>query len=164
MVWARQSVTFPNIAANGVWLDLLELFRATLGLTANLPGTTVQRIRGDLQFIHGGPPAIGATGVTLGIKVDNLATNASAESVVNLPNDDWMLFQHVPLTMPGATGGGPFDLGSPLALYGAHFDVRSKRRIDEVEETLWLSMVPGDTRANVATDAHGWISILLALP
>lgn len=162
MVWARQSINEASIGATGAYVDLLELFRGTMGITANLPGITIMRVRGDLQFQHGGNPLITTTGMVVGVKKDQIGADPvpAQGSPIDFPHDDWMFHQFVPVAN-GTTQAGS---AAPLLQYSLSLDVKSKRRLDEPQESLWLCLDITDTRTDGFGVAFGWISTLIALP
>ena len=149
----------PGASPLATWsVDLLSQWRVQMGLASNLPGTTVVRIRGALQFNLTSAP--GATsGVLLGIRKDSINDLGIGVGEVpsTAPHQDWMMFDWAPLTM-GWAGGS--IAGTDMFSYA--LDVKSKRRLDEPQETLGLWAEA--TRDADMFSAHGWVSVLLALP
>ena len=84
--------------------DLLGDFRTMMGINANLPGTTVVRVRGALQFNLTAAP--GATsGVLLGARVSSIEGLGPASPLPSSsPSEDWMMFDWAPLSMGWAGG------------------------------------------------------------
>lgn len=135
--------------------DLLADFRTLMGIDANLPGLTVKRIRGALQFNLTADP--GATsGVLLGVHKGNVSGVAGLPSTD--PSDDWMMFDWAPLTMGWAGGSADIPGGS----FSYAMDVKSQRRLDEPQETIWLQVET--TRTADTMSMYGWVSVLVALP
>lgn len=163
LIWARQSVTEGPFEGSTRFVDLLSLFRGTMGITANLPGVTVKRIRGTLQaaFVID-PEPINTTGLLLGVTKGNLATPGVAEGPQDLANDDWALFDFMSFASGSVGRTGPAFASSHLV--STTIDVKSQRRLDEPSETLWLALQPTDTRTGAAVNVFGWVSVLLALP
>jgi hypothetical protein len=137
--------------------DLLADWRQQMGLTANLPGLTVVRIRGALQFnLTAGPGA--TSGVLLGARKTAIQGLGPASPLPSTsPLEDWMLFDWAPLTM-GWAGGSISGTDS----FSYALDIKSKRRLDEPQETigLWAET----TRDADTMSLYGWISVLIALP
>ena len=137
--------------------DLLGDFRTMMGINANLPGTTVVRVRGALQFNLTAAP--GATsGVLLGARVSSIEGLGPASPLPSSsPSEDWMMFDWAPLSM-GWAGGS--IVGTDTFSYA--LDIKSKRRLDEAQETigLWAEA----TRDADTFSLYGWVSVLVALP
>lgn len=158
MTWVRSDLAAPAgtfSQAN----DLLADWRATMGLTANLPGLTVVRVRGALQWVdNGGPNA--SSGHLIGVKVGDMSN--PPDPVTGFPSvarhEDWMAFDWQPFAMPWA--GGSSDATVDISAYA--LDVKSKRRLDEPQQTLYLAWEA--TRDATTSEFYGWVSVLLALP
>ena len=128
----RTDVAVPGaspVATAG--FDLLGDFRTMMGINANLPGTTVVRVRGALQFNLTAAP--GATsGVLLGARVSSIEGLGPASPLPSSsPSEDWMMFDWAPLSM-GWAGGS--IVGTDTFSYA--LDIKSKRRLDEAQETI----------------------------
>ena len=94
----RTDVAVPGaspVATAG--FDLLGDFRTMMGINANLPGTTVVRVRGALQFnLTAGPGA--TSGVLLGARVSSIEGLGPASPLPSSsPSEDWMMFDWAPL-------------------------------------------------------------------
>ena len=154
----RTDVAVPGaspVATAG--FDLLGDFRTMMGINANLPGTTVVRVRGALQFNLTAAPGATSGGSTRCSRQFHRGSRAGKPAAVQLPSEDWMMFDWAPLTM-GWAGGS--IAGTDMFSYA--LDVKSKRRLDEPQETLGLWAEA--TRDADTFSAHGWVSVLLALP
>ena len=104
-MWMRTDVAVPGaspVATAG--FDLLGDFRTMMGINANLPGTTVVRVRGALQFNLTAAP--GATsGVLLGARVSSIEGLGPASPLPSSsPSEDWMMSDWAPLSMGWAGG------------------------------------------------------------
>ena len=114
-------------------------------------GTTVTRVRG-----FGNAHVTGATdppsdlGILWGLIVDSRRhTAAEVPSPETEEHADWMQWRWQPLN------------NTPV--WDWEVDVKSQRKMEELEETLWLTWSP--TGAGLGIDGVTWIlSILLKLP
>lgn len=148
-IWAREVITGNIVPAeDSTFANLLSDFQAEYG--ANLIGATVMRIRGRLEFF----PASTATAVSAAaIKVESESVAFQAAVLdahgpfMNL-HDDWMAYE--PLIFRG-TGAVTWDV-----------DVKSNRKLEELGETLVLSV--SNPIVGVTITYRGILSIGLKLP
>jgi len=145
--WARQQQGSAGVAAGAtLTVDLLSTFQTALG--AQLIGATVQRTVIRFAATSVGTNVI--TNSTCGlIKEDVLYLG----NPVQQPNADWLWYAGLDSYEPGAAAG--------TAAYQGNWDIRSKRRLDALDETVLL----------VVRNASGFVlnvsftaSVLLALP
>lgn len=149
-----------------VGIDLLSNFKGSEGIAANLPGCTVQAVRYSLCLNFSSASAAGAldhicyAGILAG--PDTLDTADMIPGThIHLPWMDWVAqglnsgaSVNVPLTpYVGASGGaetGPFRMA------------RSKRRLHNINDTVWLVI---SATAPAGTWAYDYsTSVVLALP
>ena len=153
----RTDVAVPGaspVATAG--FDLLGDFRTMMGINANLPGTTVVRVRGRAVQPDGRTRC--DVRVLLGARVSSIEGLGPASPLPSSsPSEDWMMFDWAPLSM-GWAGGS--IAGTDTFSYA--LDIKSKRRLDEAQETigLWAEA----TRDADTFSLYGWVSVLVALP
>lgn len=163
LVWARRtrSVALPA-ASTGDLDDVLIPFRAMMGITANLPGTTVSRCRLD---IFAATMGAGTFPFQIGLRTVNLrdVTEAGTDPAYALNispgveiGADWMYWRSF---FPNH-GSDPTTGVPNAATY--EVDVKSMRRLDEPQETLGLFISKPLSTAGVTINTS--ISVLLALP
>jgi hypothetical protein len=125
--------------------DMLTDFEAA---GATHLGCTIMRIHMQLSFSPGAVGDHGEIGIAVGRKGDTISTLSVA---VN-PEMDWMLYRWV---WP-ASSGGTVDAVNPFEI-----DLRAKRKLDELDQTLWFTWIP---IATTSASMSGFARILLALP
>jgi len=156
LVWARAIDSFAS-ASNGA-ADLLLDFKTLYGVTG-LPGYTVMRVRGKIQVAYGSGAISDISGVTCGMYVapsDTVVANVARP--VTTPNADWMYWEWLPIAQIQAQD--PADTEKVTAYM---IDNKSKRKIDELQDTLWFSYNVSVSAITVATLSYQF-SVLLALP
>lgn len=130
LVWIHGLDTDLTTTTDGA-IDILADFRTVMGITANLPGVTIARIRGAVQYVY--DPAVAATslsGTFVGIVVNEIGL-ASPRPLTN-PNADWMYREWLPDAQPGQV----IDPAAGAAMSSWLFDVKSMRKLQEVNQTL----------------------------
>ena len=156
-IWATADVN-ATVTANAAWIniDLLANYKSMLG--SSIAGVTV--LRTILSMWATGTVANG-DGVRVGLIVDDLdqvtASQTTVATVVN-PHDDpytaWMMIEqrnaHPHYSFEGAVDGW-------------HYDIRSKRRIHDIGQTLIWSVYNQDVAAPSFPFAI-YARTLLALP
>lgn len=167
LIWVRASQT--GLAVPGTTpgpntpqvLDALSEFRTTMGLTANLPGCTIMRIRGIVIALPG-DTTVPST-MRLGAKIDNQAEGTGGaepgEGPVTSNLDDWFMYE--PFAYQGAAGDTRANFAGQVPALTRMIDVRAKRRLDEVQRTLLIVAQAGHAPTWTLT-FH--FSILVALP
>lgn len=179
LIWTRMapamtSLTPVSAVAGGQVesQDLLQTFRTQAGITRGPVGVTVMRVR--LKFgwvwegLNGTPDLVLGNPIFFGVRrtsfVD-LAAREIAEVVSRGPqtetHDDWMawgmLFPKViyrDAAGTGITGSSGWE----------EVDVRSMRKLDELDDTLELCVQATNTSGLVALPMVVASSVLLALP
>jgi len=155
-VWARRRVVSDPPAAAGTALDLLADFKTDAGIAGNLPGITVGGVLLDLVFTQTNARATSDDGTMVGIIVAQEPTAAEVPRPDTERHADWMWYQWVPA--PGAAAGASFSTFSSI---GGPIRIRSRRKMQEVGERLWLVLQPvGLTTVDVTVSA----STLLLMP
>lgn len=167
LVWARTATSANALtaAAEGDVFDLLQQFRATMGLAAGVggpPGLTVVRCR--LSFFAASLTA-GAIPLFAGVRPISTTDFAEAlaggtEGLEVMPgrdqHADWMFW-----TAMYPNQGADATTGVPNALT-YEYDVRSQRKLDEVGYTLGL-FLGKETSTNGVT-VNWSASVLVMLP
>lgn len=153
LVWARSQTTGNQAIAQGAILtsNLLSQFEVAYG--AGLIGCTIMRVRGTFAVQNTTANFSCCNQLGLQVGPDDL-TSAQLDPVVRF-SDDWMYWD-AQLTNNNATG--EFSLVNNYKI-----DVRAKRRLDELGDTLWF------TTKNFNPAASGQVaqwafSILIAMP
>lgn len=139
-VWARRYVTMAPPAGTGTAVDLLADWKAAWGIQANQPGITVGGIMLDIGQVQTNARASSTDGAFVGIGVFDESNPAE----VDRPNDpltgmhsNWMWYQWLPV--PGGTAGSTVSTFSAQA---GPIRIRSKRKMQEINERLWLVVQP----------------------
>jgi len=154
-VWARTSHIMTNMATGVVNVeDLLSDFRADMGITKNLPGTTIGAIKGRLTWCPDSIPVAGSPDSLLwGIRV-----GADVDDALDLDpaflHQDWMLYDRVAWTNNG-------NVGMPQHIGEVELNGRAMRKLDEIGQTLWLSAI---FSGSGTLDLFVSTSVLLILP
>src|SRR5260370_14894124 len=115
---------------------------------ASLLGITIMRMHAQLSYA---PASVGAVS-TLGIVVGTSADVGNQLDPVNLPDLDWMLNRRL---LPGSNGA------TVNAVNVFEIDLRAKRKMQELNQRLYLSWKPADTGTS---SLAGQVRILVALP
>lgn len=153
MVWARHlnTGTTITVGATGTQLNLLSSFETEYG--ANLIGATAIRIRG---VMFGTPTVAGSGSLIAGVRVSNDADATAGNGPQSSPYADWMLYESFIFD-----DGGLLDLTGDSQVVSRVVDIRSMRKLEEINEqlTLWLEAAgTGNWRFTSS------LSILLKLP
>lgn len=155
-VWAHLLNDFGAAAPTGS-IDILTDFRTIMGITANLPGCTVVRIRGSVQMEFAAAGSFDHTsGFAHGIYVDTVTSVAALP--LGLPNEDWMFWEWSPVSR-GYDAIGPTNTDRILSV---PIDARAMRKVEEVQQTLfyvWEVTGPVDT-----AEVNTILSIGIKLP
>ena len=140
------------MGTSGDGVDLLTTFRSAAEYGAQPIGVTVTRVRGRVSLRE---TTATATNDHFGVGLLIEDRNSLASEIPHPYSDehaDWMMW--MPLTAYGQDG-----ITGSWASY--EFDVKSQRRMDEVGQTLWLSM---DAAVTSTFSAVISLSVLLKLP
>jgi len=146
LVWCTRKVTISSaVATPNTVIDLLSDFRVAGGSTL---GATVMRQHIGLLCTW---PAQG-NGFNLGLSIIRLSDVGGSRPMPSLdPEIDWMLSVQRTTTFAIATEvAHQFD-----------FDVRSKRKVEELDQTLALSF---EAAVSATMTSLLWTRVLLALP
>lgn len=140
--WARTTESSGALAPTAA-LDLLADYRTAIGLTANLPGTTVVRIRADIQVQYEPTTEFDFTsGIIHGIYVDTLGSTAAIPAA--FPGEDWLWWEFWPVSRGfDAVGATNTD-----RIFSTQIDTKSSRKLEEIQQTLfyvWSVLGPVDT-------------------
>lgn len=135
--------------------DLLAAYRARVGITAGPVGTIV-RTRGTIQSLSSACAATGVVedqGYYAGIlKESRTIAAANVPTPFSVPYADWMYREFIPLISPGTTyqrvlAANTFMLSHPI-------DVKAKRKLEDVDETLWFCLEATDSSAALMIFTH----------
>jgi len=156
LVWATAVGTHTGVAAAGKFNDDLLANLEVAG--SSVLGATIMRTHLSIAItdVTTGAPAMG---VYVGLIV------STAPTVTNLDpstafGDDWMLLTSFG---PGTSNGNValFGASNVTIYYGSRFDVRSKRKIEELGEKYFLCVQnSGANSVNIGT----FTRTLIALP
>jgi hypothetical protein len=144
-VWARAEAATAAVAPGGFQVtSALAVFETVLG--ASLIGATITRVRGVICMI----PTITASTTALrgrmGMRVDpKLGTSTVTDGVYGSEHGDWMAW------WPLQCGAGAVNTIQTGQTSCREVDVRSMRRLDELDETLdlWFG-APAGNATNVS--------------
>jgi len=141
LTWADAEFEFTYSTAAGVEaLDLLAAYRTAGGLMQGLTVTrTLLSVRSACDGPVGGLDAVRIGLLVTGTKAE-LGASPTAYSPLQDPYEDWMwnaAYSTVaaPNSVINLTAGT-----SPVTATSVFWDVKSKRRLDELGETLWLNV------------------------
>lgn len=155
-VWHREIGAFTTTSSGpGTWgYDLLAGFRALPGATHL--GSTVMRVRGYIvpELVDPLP----SEDLVAGLRVDtwDQSVTTSVVSPYQGVDEDWMAW--FPYLSPS---GAPDDVTGNIYASPYAVDVKSSRKLEELNETLWLfGSTPGGTSATY----HFNLSVGLKLP
>jgi len=158
LVWVRGAVADVATASSG-HIDLFSAFRTTAGITINLPGITIAGIRIRITIrVDDSATVDAAAGILFGASVQTLGITPTTTPVTQ-KELDYMLYQWCPLAMSSSivTQGVP----SSGSLYSFDISTKSKRRMEEVGQTLWLDWGTTGSISIEAISAEWSIPILL---
>jgi len=115
-------------------VDLFANFKAAYGTNAIMPGCTVVRVRGQITFsIPAATAPTAKTGAIVGLLVGDKNAAPIENPFVN-QYMDYSLYQPVMAAAEDA-----FLPGSTGIIFGANIDAKAMRKINELDETLWLT-------------------------
>lgn len=152
MLWARTMSPAGGTAlaaAAILQVDLLADFETATG--ARVQGATIVAIRGQIQVFTGVAPAL--CQYAIGVNDRNVGAGTLGPAGGARYND-WMFYEASwagPGTQPFPTHQGP----GPL-------NIRSRRKLSEINETLWLAFE--SAAGSSAQTVMYQISALLAMP
>ena len=163
-IWAEFDAVI-NMTANSQWitLDLLQTYKAATGST--IAKATVLRTHWTLAVIGG---SAAGDRIWTGLRVYDLDDISGAVTTVpQIPNPKdnpyvnwaWMSRHSIDANGNIHPGGSP---GMPNTGLGIDVDLKSRRRLDNVQET-WGFVLHQDTVATVAKTYHLFARTLIAL-
>lgn len=156
LVWARTPISTTLTIAAGVTApfreDLLANLKTTLA--SGLLGVTVVRMRGLMTMKSGGQTSLIRQGVKVVDESDFVGASIIEDGPISSPYNDWMMIESYVT--------GDVDTNASEATCRV-FDVRSARKIDEVQQTLALYVQPTSGGAGTL-GVVGDFSVLLMLP
>lgn len=160
-IWARVFDS-TSITGDAVGTDLLSEFETAYG--AQLIGCTITRIRGYFFAWGSNTTAEAQDAFRMGIRVTSGFLELNPLDQDNSPwNDDWadwMAWEPY-VTVPALAGA---ELLGPDTLVARQIDVRSKRRLDELNQRL-VMLYGGNPAAPTITWGVGYdLSIGIQLP
>ena len=152
LVWSRSRNVFVGVGTSGDGVDLLTQFRSAAEYGAQPIGTTITRVRGRLILQETtATPTNDFFGLGLVVE-DRNATSAEVPKPFADDHVDWLAW------LPFARFGQDGITGLAVSW---EIDVRSQRKLDEVGQTLWLTM---DAAVTSTWSATVVLSVLLKLP
>lgn len=163
-VWVRgaENNVTPVSQPNSQTYDLLAVYRTTAGITLNIPEFTIWRIHIKIscQFGLTGPTAAANNAVLHSIFVEQ-ASAAFLPNPVSAPyNERYLMWDNYYVAEQEMQSGIP--VGAPgqdiLVSYRA-YDIRSHRRLDNLNDTLWIMLTPQGNVQNLTSSVT--YSILL---
>jgi len=147
--WATTSFALNAVVSNGLAAtDLLQNFVSDGGSREGLTILRTHIVGGFAAASVGGQARVGL--IVAGLNVSQ-AANGELDPRAN-PYEPWLLDNVVFPTTSGAT----VDASTPF-----RYDIRSKRKVQHVQETYWLSFSPTDSGT---TSLAGLVRCLVALP
>jgi len=149
LIWADSSGFVTPVGNNpGTNFDILANFRGNSGVTQ---GCTI--IRTHLTLNTRIAAAAYTDAVDVALAVDTLQATSVTLNTTHA-YADWMIFKRL-----YAGAGGIVEGGTTQAFY--EIDLKAKRKLDEVGQTLWLCLLQNSVNAwSVAWHSR----VLLALP
>ena len=134
-VWARQTgvLTLPvGTPGPTVQEDLLANFNTALG--SSEPGMTVARVVGNFTATFQSGETANAGGLAfIGLIQDE--SNRALNGPDSFPYQDWFYYNMTYIQVPPA----PADASEGAGFHRWDVDLRAKRRLDEISESLWIS-------------------------
>jgi len=132
--WARTVENLPantNITSTGVPFDLLDEFKTDAGLNMGVLGATVTRIHFSGRWEVTTAPGTASGQLTIGIIKTSGLGGAEVPRPIDDQHADWLWW---------STYFCDSAVGSSITLDGVDraLDVKSKRRLDELEDQLWM--------------------------
>ena len=120
--------------------DLLETFRTTAGISLNLPDFTIWRLRFKIGIrIELTSGFTSNSGVHTAFFVDNREISPTINALVRPYSQQYMMWDAVLVAEQFQENIPPVG-GTPFAM-SKEYDIKTHRKLTNVEETLWFSMV-----------------------
>ena len=161
-IWVRGAVSQvtgvsqPNFISH----DLLAGYRSSAGITLNIPEFTVWRIHIKISIQFGlSPVAATANDGCLVASFVEQTDVATIKDPLAFPyNERYLIWEQLFAAEQRLMGTPSTTQPDALVLYKV-FDVRSRRRLDNLNDTLWLTVTPNGNANSVTDDVK--FSILL---
>lgn len=154
MQWVRElqnSVTFPNPQN----IDLLNLFRLQFNVAANFPDIVIERVHLTVSARYTITTPGANTGICVAMWTDSLQ-QVQLNAVADPYAQHYMIFDTIYQTEQQMQAGA---VGATGDVAFRRYDVKSKRKLRSIQETLWLQLIP--VGAIVATDWAYTMSMLV---
>jgi hypothetical protein len=164
--WQWQRLTVNNVgpihAPNANMDDLLATFKTAMGITLNLPDIVIWRILIKIAIKIGFNPnnQTSNTGVLLSLFVDDPPA-ATFQPVTQPFSQRYLMWDEI-YTAEGLLNSVPLSATPGNAVLYKTYDVRSHRKLDNVNSSLWLTL--SETGNAVLTDYSYTASILMKMP
>jgi hypothetical protein len=165
---ARMHGGFTGIASGGqTFVDVLAAWRTLMGITANLPGTSVVGVKVMVSLCYTAASAVGALDKIVSYGLIVAPTNAAAADYQPgvLPHLPWLDWGVLGVNSP-AGSAIPVTAAFGFAMnnaYGRNFGIiKAKRKLPGPNETLWLSIL-STTPSGTWSEEHA-VSTTLRLP
>jgi hypothetical protein len=155
-VWARGNADIA-VGSIQVGRDMLSNFRGDMGITANLPGTTIMRTRLQVGYQTAAATRDVSSGLFVGMVLDEIgALAANLPNRTNARGSDFMIYTWFPYNLISLTGTTSVNNNAFV------LDVPTRRKMEEISQTPYLVFEPTQTSDTWA--GHLEWQILLALP
>jgi len=150
-VWARLSFTSILVGASATsFQDLLTGYKVVSG-QIDFAGYTIARMR--VSMLYAATSGVVVELIPWGILVGPSSLDNVDIGPVEFPYLDWMAYGYLKTGSPTFTERAGTDA----------VDIRSMRRINELQENLWLGVQQPATVGNT-TEIHWGVDILLLKP
>lgn len=169
-IWVRgvnnnaAAISPPNIQT----YDVLSTFRTTAGITLNIPEFTIWRIkiRISVQFGLSPDSMTASSGVLNTLLVEQIPTTAVPQTVpdpiVSPYNARWLMYDMFYVSeaiMNGLLLPTAAPAGTNVLSYSRFYDIKARRRLGNLNDTLWVVLQPTGNVAQITSSVT--YSILL---
>lgn len=165
--WVRQtgnntvSVAPPNVSFQDLLLDWKNQF----GFTVNLPEITIWRVRFKISIRITYPAAIAtaeADGVNVAVFVNDVDIVNSYPNPISAPYSQQFMMYDTLYSSEQAVMGGIVPVASGTGFMYREYDIKARRRINNIKHSLIVGVAPSGGLATLA--GFAWqTSILLAI-
>jgi len=162
--WARTNLKNVTGAFTTANVDLLAQWRAANNLFINLPDIVIWRIHIKISIHYTLSPATVTSGNSMFIAsfVDAPAAAAGITALTNPYDEGYLIWDQLYQTDTMANGSNA-ELEN-LTLFGK-YDVRSRRKLINQNDSLFFQMVPQGNVTMTSTDSYSLLaSVLVKLP
>lgn len=165
--WVRQTGNNTTVVVPPAdeFIDLLADWKAQFGFTVNLPEITIWRVRFKIS-IRVTLPATLTSPENMGVCIsmftnDNTLTAAYPNPASSPYSQQFMLYDTLYISEQAVQGGHIF-VGNDVATLYREYDVKARRRINNIQHTLLVGVSP--VGSLVQSNGIAWqSSILLAI-